>query len=103
MVEPEPIIQHSEISTPSLKESPARSAFANDELAAAAAERIRKIHEMLRNDPTGPDKVQSMTTQQIAGEMIFEGVSSAAREASTYTISQNGTMMTKPSLHDNVD
>ena len=103
VVEPEPIIQHSEISTPSLKESPARSAFANDELAAAAAERIRKIHEMLRNDPTGPDKVQSMTTQQIAGEMIFEGISSAAREASTYTISQNGTMMTKPSLHDNVD
>ena len=83
--------------------NPARSAFANDELAAAAAERIRKIHEMLRYDPAGPDKVQSMTTQQIAGEMAFESLNSAAREASSYTISPNGTMTPKPSLHDNVD
>ena len=100
VIEPEPMAVVEPVVRPAAE--PARSAFANDELAAAAAERIRKIHEMLRYDPAGPDKVQSMTTQQMAGEMAFE-LSSAAREASSFTISQNGTVTPKPSLHDNVD
>ena len=79
------------------------SAFSNDNDALTAAERIRKIHEMLRYDPAGPDKVQSMTTSQIADEVALGELRSSMREASTYTISQKGVMTTKPSLHDNVD
>ena len=88
---------------PAMHTSPARSAFANDELAAEAAERIRKIHEMLRYDPAGPDKVQSMTSRQIADDMAFAGLRSAEREASNYAINLDGSVSLKPSLHDNVD
>ena len=83
--------------------SPAQSAFANDNDALTAAERIRKIHDMLRYDPAGPDKVQSMTSRQIAEDMAFDGLRSATREASTYTVSHNGVITPKPSLHDDVD
>ena len=103
VLEEQPIAHVEPIAPVKPAANPARSAFANDELAAAAAERIRKIHEMLRNDPAGPDKVQSMTTQQIAGEMMFESITSSAREASNFTISQSGIVTPKPSLHDNVD
>jgi cell division protein FtsZ len=83
-------------------QSPAHSAFANDNDAMTAAERIRKIHEMLRYDPAGPDKVQSMTSRQIAGESFAE-LGSAIHEESAYTVSKNGIMTSKPSLHANVD
>ncbi len=83
--------------------NPAHSAFSNDNDAMTAAERIRKIHEILRFDPAGPDKVQNMTTRQIAGEVAFDELRSGLREASSYAISQNGVMTTKPSLHENVD
>lgn len=83
--------------------SPVQSAFANDNDALTAAERIRKIHEMLRYDPAGPDKVQSMTTRQIAGDMMFDELQSSAKESSAYVVSRSGIMTSKPSLHDNVD
>ena len=78
-------------------------AFSNDNDALTAAERIRRIHEMLRYDPAGPDKVQGMTTRQIAGDFAMEELNSAAREASSYTVTRSGVMTSKPSLHDNVD
>ena len=83
--------------------NPIQSAFANDNDALTAAERIRKIHEMLRYDPAGPDKVQSMTSRQIASDFAMEELSSATRESSSYTVSKSGIMTAKPSLHDNVD
>ena len=84
-------------------QNPARSAFANDNDAMTAAERIRKIHEMLRYDPAGPDKVQNMTSRQIADAMAMDAPTSAAREASAYVVSKSGIMTSKPSLHDDVD
>lgn len=94
---PEPVAQRQ------TAPSPIHSAFANDNDAMTAAERIRKIHEMLRYDPAGPDKVQSMTSRQIADEMAIDELRSGVREAATYVISKNGIMTSQPSLHDDVD
>ncbi|MBR4229953.1 MAG: cell division protein FtsZ [Bacteroidales bacterium] len=91
------------IQQPQPVQNPVHSAFANDNDAMTAAERIRKIHEMLRYDPAGPDKVQSMTSRQIAGEAAFSELGSAIHEESAYTVSKNGVMTSKPSLHANVD
>ena len=88
---------------PKPAQTPIHSAFANDNDAMTAAERIRKIHEMLRYDPAGPDKVQSMTSRQIAGDFAMEELNSGSREASAYAVSKSGIMTAKPSLHDNVD
>ena len=77
--------------------SPAHNAFSNDNDALTAAERIRRIHEMLRYDPAGPDKVQGMTTRQIASDFAMDELSSASHEASTYAVSKSGIMTSKPS------
>lgn len=98
----EPIVMEP-IQQPQPAQNPVHSAFANDNDAMTAAERIRKIHEMLRYDPAGPDKVQSMTSRQIAGEAAFSELGSAIHEESAYTVSKNGVMTSKPSLHANVD
>ena len=84
-------------------ERPVTSAFENDNDALTAAERIAKIHEMLRNDANGPDKVQRMTIQQIAGNVVFADSFSGAREASGFTIGQNGKMTSNPTLYEEVD
>ena len=72
-----------------------------------AAERIRKIHELLRNDPSGADKVQSMTTQQIAeGSMaeIYNFVPHSSKmEASRFAIQSNGKMTEVPTLQAKAD
>ncbi len=81
-------------STP-VSETPARSAFENSndvQLAAERAERIRKIHEMLRGTPTSAELVHRMSTQEITGEELYEGNHSAIREAASFTIRQDGSM-----------
>lgn len=71
-----------------------------------ASERIRKVYEMLHFDPAGPDKAQSMTTQQIAESEALDTVvlpHSSVREASSYTVQSNGEMASVPTYRDKVD
>ena len=80
-------------------------AFNGDSNMLNSADRIRRIHEILRFDPAGPDKVAGMTTRQMASGEVDLDVSlphSSQREASTYTIS-NGKMVQKPTLQDQTD
>ena len=95
--EPEPVaepvaVKHAE---------PFRSAFENDNDVTTAADRIRRIHDLLRNNSNGADIVQSMKTEQIAGESLFEGQSSAAREASSLSMRADGTIAKNPYLYGN--
>ena len=78
-----------------------RSAFENDNDVTTAADRIRRIHDLLRNNPGGPDIVQKMTTGQISDETLYEGQHSAAREASTLTMRADGTLAKNPYLYGN--
>jgi cell division protein FtsZ len=71
-----------------------------------ASERIRKVYEMLHFDPAGPDKAQSMTTQQIAESEALDTVvlpHSSVREASSYTVQSNGEVTSVPTYRDKVD
>ena len=78
-----------------------RSAFENDNDVATAADRIRRIHDLLRNNPSGADIVQNMTTEQITEDALYEGQSSAAREASSFSMRADGTMAKNPYLYGN--
>ena len=94
----EPIVETAKAVEP----APAyRSAFENDNVVATAADRIRRIHDLLRNNPSGADIVQNMTTEQITEDALYEGQHSAAREASSFSMRADGTMAKNPYLYGN--
>ncbi len=94
----EPIVETAKAVEP----TPAyRSAFENDNDVATAADRIRRIHDLLRNNPSGADIVQNMTTEQITEDALYEGQHSAAREASSFSMRADGTMAKNPYLYGN--
>ncbi len=74
----------------------AQSAFVNDNdvrLTGDRAERIRRIHEMLRNNPQGADLVQAMTNETEQGAELYAGPHSSSRESSGFSMRQDGTMV----------
>ncbi len=94
-----------EVATPVMPEpvkAPApHSAFENDNDVATAADRIRRIHDLLRNNPGGADIVQKMRTEQITEDALYEGLGSADREASSLSMRADGTMAKNPYLYGN--
>ena len=66
-----------------------------------AAERIRIIHDMLRNNPNGAEQVQRMTTEQIGGDMLFAGRHSSEREASSQAVRPDGSVVENMFLFGN--
>ena len=80
-----------------------KSAFRNDNDVTAVAERIKHIHELLRNSTNGADIVQGMTTRQISDELLYEGRGSAERESSSTTLRADGRMVQNPYFRDQAD
>ena len=83
-----------------------RSAFEsmNDEsLTRSRADRIRLIHDMLRNNPNGPDLVQSMSALESADGELYEGRHSSTRESSAYSMRADGTMVKNAYFGDQPD
>ena len=83
-----------------------RSAFENmndESVARSRAERIRYIHEQLRNNPNGPDLVQSMSPVDATGEELFEGRHSSSRESSSFSMRADGTMVKNAYFGDQPD
>ena len=97
--EPDPAAVFAPISHP--KQETGRSAFENDNDVATAADRIRRIHELLRSNPNGADIVQHMSTNQFSSEPLYEGQHSAAREASAYSMRADGTVAKNAYLYGN--
>lgn len=56
------------------------------------AERIRRMNELLHNNPDGPRMVESLTTEQLTGEPIIETMHSTVKDATRMTIDANGKM-----------
>ena len=77
------------------------SAFKNDNDVATAADRIRRIHDLLRNNANGADIVQKMNASQMSEEMLYEGQPSAAREASSVSMRADGSLAKNPYLYGN--
>ena len=97
--EPDPAAVFAPLSQP--KQETGRSAFENDNDVATAADRIRRIHELLRSNPNGADIVQHMSTNQFSAEPLYEGQHSAAREASAYSMRADGTVAKNAYLYGN--
>lgn len=95
---------------PSASQQPAEhapiSAFQNmndERVTRDRAERIKFIHEQLRNNPNGAEVVQSMTAQNYENTDLFEGTPSNSRDASHYTMRADGTMVKNAWLGDQPD
>ena len=81
------------------EESHIMSAFKNDNDLEAAAERIRRIHDLLRNNPNGAEIVQGMNLQQMTDAPLYEGNHSSAKEASSLRMLADGSIAVVPFLH----
>jgi len=79
--------------------APGHSAFENENDVKTAADRIRRIHDLLRNNANGADIVQSMSARDMAETDLYEGRHSSAREASSFSMRADGSM-TKNAFYD---
>lgn len=61
-------------------------------LSEVQAERIRQIHELLRNNPNGPDIVANLGVYETADAALYEGNHSSVRE-STSSLRPDGTIV----------
>ena len=102
VVEPQPAGRVVTRQAPETAASPL-SAFKSDNDCRTAEERIRRIHDMLRNNPNGADLVQNMSTRDISEDMLFEGRSSGTRESAASSMRADGRMVQNPYFRDQVD
>ena len=79
------------------------SAFENENDVKTAADRIRRIHDLLRNNPNGPDLVQRMSALDSVDEELYEGRHSSSRESATYSMRADGTMVKNAYFGDQPD
>ena len=77
------------------------SVFQSDNDCRTAEDRIRRIHDLLRNNPNGADIV--MATSAASDEVLYEGRSSKARESSSTTVRPDGRMVQNPWFRDQAD
>ena len=96
-VAPAPVVEAS------LKAPLHKKAFENDNDITTVADRIKHIHELLRNSSNGADIVQSMSTAQISDEVLYEGRGSDVRESSSTTLRADGRMVQSPYFRDQAD
>ena len=84
-------------------ETPARSAFESENDVKTTADRIRRIHDLLRNNPGGADIVQKMSAREMADADLYEGRHSSSREASAFSMRADGTMSRNAFYDDQPD
>lgn len=68
------------------------------------AERIRLMHEQLRNDPAGPQLIESLTTEELTNEVIYETPRSNISDVTNTIIGVSGVITSANNfLFDNPD
>jgi len=81
----------------------ARPAAANNPLdreALSRAERIKIMHDLLRNDVNGPQKIENMNPAEITGEKLYEAVHSGHSEVNRTVVNADGSVSENHSLYD---
>ena len=105
--ETKPVVEEPIQQTKTTVASLIHGAFHSDNAMMNASDRIRKIHELLRNDPAGADKVMAMTTQQLAEDSMSMDYNntphSSKQEAARYSVQPDGSMVEIPTLHGKAD
>ena len=107
MVEDIHIIPEAEVKTAPHTEAPvvteSAAVFKSDNDCRTAEERIRRIHDLLRNNANGADIVQGMHTRDFSEEMLFEGRASNVRESASSSMRPDGRMVQNPYFRDQAD
>ncbi len=65
------------------------NSIGEDEMA-KRMERIRRMNDLLHNDPNGPNKIEQMTTEDLTGEILYHTPNSAESDAARTRLSSNG-------------
>ena len=100
----EPVAVKQEVPVAPAPQAPIyKSAFQNDNDLATVADRIKHIHDLLRNNANGAELVQGMSTRQITEDMLFEGRPSNVRESSSTTVRPDGRISQNPYFRDQAD
>ncbi len=66
------------------------------------AERIRLMHDLLRNNPNGPMMIEKLTTEQLTGEPIADMPNSAVSDAARMVVTPNGRVVSTNSFLENL-
>ena len=64
----------------------------DEQLLKSKADRIRRMNELLHNNPNGPSMIEKMTTEELTGAPIYEPTHSTIDEAGRTVINPDGTM-----------
>lgn len=66
------------------------------------AERIKRMNDLLRNDPNGPKQIEDMTTEELATEPIYHTPHSAESDAARTRINIDGSISKGINFLDNL-
>ncbi|MBP5190299.1 MAG: cell division protein FtsZ [Bacteroidales bacterium] len=66
----------------------------NDAKLRQRAERIRRMNDLLHNDPNGPKQIEDMTTSELTSEPIYQTPHSAESDAARKRINLDGSIST---------
>ena len=66
------------------------------------AERIKRMNDLLRNDPNGPKQIEDMTTEELATEPIYQTPHSAESDAARTRINLDGSISKGINFLDNL-
>ena len=69
----------------------------------AASERIRHLHDLLRNDPNGAELVENMSTSQLSDDVLYSGAHSSVKEAASMLVTASGRLIDNPDIFSNPD
>ena len=65
------------------------NSIGEDEMA-KRMERIRRMNDLLHNDPNGPNKIEQLTTEDLTGEVLYHTPNSAESDAARTRLSSDG-------------
>lgn len=85
---------------PAVKERPAASNSPLDREAMSRAERIKVMHDLLRNDINGPQIIENMDPTEITGEKLYQASHSSHSEVNRSVVNPDGSVTENHSLYD---
>lgn len=93
-VEPKPVEAPAPMSRPAAANNPL------DREALSRAERIKAMHDLLRNDVNGPQIIENMNPTEITGEKLYQATHSGHSEVNRTVVNPDGSVTENHSLYD---
>ena len=91
------------VATPKPVEAPAAATTQRDREALSRAERIKVMHDLLRNDVNGPQIIENMNPTEITGEKLFQATHSSRSEVNNTIVNPDGSVSENRYLYADAD